>query len=215
LRRFAARQRGVCPVELMDAEDPLFILYTSGSTGKPKGVLHTTGGYLTYAAYTHRLVFGLRPDDIHFCAADVGWITGHSYIVYGPFANGVTTVLFESTPLYPDAGRYWQVVDDLQATIFYLLHSAHGDPRDRPRGAGHTPHSRRIHAPPRLGCLTTSPLAPSTGRPSKGRGGGVGVGGRGQREELVCRITQIHRVNRVRSWCITCGGRGRSGWRGF
>jgi acetyl-CoA synthetase len=124
LDEVTARQRGVCPAEPMDAEDPLFILYTSGSTGKPKGVLHTTGGYLTYAAYTHRLVFGLRPDDIHFCAADVGWVTGHSYIVYGPLANGVTTVMFESTPLYPNPGRYWQTIDDIGATIFYTAPTA-------------------------------------------------------------------------------------------
>ena len=119
-----ARQRAICPVEWVDAEDPLFILYTSGSTGKPKGVLHTTGGYLVYAATTHHYVFDARPDDIHFCAADAGWVTGHSYIVYGPLANGVTTVMFESLPTYPDAGRYWQVVDDLKATIFYTAPTA-------------------------------------------------------------------------------------------
>jgi acetyl-CoA synthetase len=119
-----ARQRAVCPVEWQDAEDPLFILYTSGSTGKPKGVLHTTGGYIVYAATTHHYVFDARPDDIHFCAADAGWVTGHSYIVYGPLANGVTTVMFESIPTYPDAGRYWQIVDDLKATIFYTAPTA-------------------------------------------------------------------------------------------
>lgn len=119
-----ARQRGVCPAEAMDAESPLFILYTSGSTGKPKGVMHTTGGYLLYASYTHRLVFDIQPNDIHFCAADVGWVTGHSYIVYGPLANGTTTVMFESTPVYPNAGRYWQVIDDIKATIFYTAPTA-------------------------------------------------------------------------------------------
>ncbi|MCC6572583.1 MAG: acetate--CoA ligase [Planctomycetes bacterium] len=119
-----ARQRSTCPVEWMDAESPLFVLYTSGSTGKPKGVLHTTGGYLVYAATTHKYVFDAHPHDIHFCAADVGWVTGHSYIVYGPLANGITTVMFESTPVYPDAGRYWQTVDDLQATIFYTAPTA-------------------------------------------------------------------------------------------
>jgi acetyl-CoA synthetase len=119
-----ARQRATCPIEWVDSEDPLFILYTSGSTGKPKGVLHTTGGYLVYAAATHRYVFDAREDDIHFCAADIGWVTGHSYIVYGPLANGVTTVMFESMPTYPDAGRYWQVVDDLKATIFYTAPTA-------------------------------------------------------------------------------------------
>ncbi|MFN7670680.1 MAG: acetate--CoA ligase [Planctomycetota bacterium] len=118
------KQRACCPVEWMDSEDPLFVLYTSGSTGKPKGQLHTTGGYLVYASYTHELVFDWRPGDVHFCAADVGWVTGHSYIVYGPLCNGATTVLFESTPLHPDAGRYWQVIDDVQANIFYTAPTA-------------------------------------------------------------------------------------------
>ncbi|MGH9465280.1 MAG: acetate--CoA ligase [Thermoanaerobaculia bacterium] len=119
-----ARQRSTCPVEWMSAEDPLFVLYTSGSTGKPKGVLHTTGGYLVYASLTHELVFDLRPGDVYCCAADIGWITGHSYIVYGPLANGATSVMFESVPTYPDAGRYWQVVDDLGVTIFYTAPTA-------------------------------------------------------------------------------------------
>ncbi|NOT35327.1 MAG: acetate--CoA ligase [Candidatus Eisenbacteria bacterium] len=118
------KQRSTCTVEWMGSEDPLFILYTSGSTGKPKGVLHTTGGYLVYAALTHRLVFDYRPGDIYCCAADVGWVTGHSYIVYGPLANGATTVMFESTPTYPDAGRYWQLVDDLGINIFYTAPTA-------------------------------------------------------------------------------------------
>jgi len=118
------KQRAYCPCEWMDSEDPLFVLYTSGSTGKPKGQLHTTGGYLCYAAYTHQLVFDWHPGDVHFCAADVGWVTGHSYIVYGPLANGATTVVFESTPVYPDASRYWQVIDDIQATIFYTAPTA-------------------------------------------------------------------------------------------
>ncbi|HUP23924.1 MAG TPA: acetate--CoA ligase [Thermoanaerobaculia bacterium] len=124
LHEEVAKERSTSPVEWMDAEDPLFVLYTSGSTGRPKGVLHTTGGYLVYAALTHELVFDLQPDDVYFCAADIGWITGHSYIVYGPLANGGTTVMFESTPLYPDAGRYWQVVDDLGVTIFYTAPTA-------------------------------------------------------------------------------------------
>ncbi|MBX3464677.1 MAG: acetate--CoA ligase [Planctomycetes bacterium] len=119
-----ARQRAYCPVEWQDSEDPLFVLYTSGSTGRPKGQVHTTGGYLVYTSYTHQLVFDWHPGDVHFCAADVGWITGHSYIVYGPLANGATTVLFESTPLYPDPSRYWQVVDDVQAAIFYTAPTA-------------------------------------------------------------------------------------------
>ena len=118
------RERGTCPAVSMDAEAPLFILYTSGSTGKPKGVVHTTGGYLVYAALTHETVFDLRDDDIYCCAADVGWITGHSYIVYGPLANGATTVMFESTPLHPDAGRYWRMVDELGITVFYTAPTA-------------------------------------------------------------------------------------------
>ena len=120
----AARQRATCPAERMDAEDPLFVLYTSGSTGKPKGVLHTTGGYLVYAAMTHEYVFDVHEDDVYCCAADIGWVTGHSYIVYGPLANGATTVMFESVPTYPDAGRYWQMVDDLGVTIFYTAPTA-------------------------------------------------------------------------------------------
>ena len=100
-----------CPAEVMDAEDPLFILYTSGSTGKPKGVLHTSGGYLLWASYTHELVFDYRPGEIYWCAADIGWVTGHTYIVYGPLANGATTVMYEGVPNWPDASRIWQVVD--------------------------------------------------------------------------------------------------------
>jgi acetyl-CoA synthetase len=119
-----ARQRGYAPCEWMDSESPLFVLYTSGSTGKPKGQLHTTAGYLLYASYTHEMVFDWRPGDVWFCAADAGWITGHSYIVYGPLANGATTVMFESTPLYPDPGRYWQVIDDLKVTLFYTAPTA-------------------------------------------------------------------------------------------
>jgi acetyl-CoA synthetase len=117
-------QPEACEPEPVDAEDPLFILYTSGSTGKPKGVLHTTGGYLVYAAFTHRLVFDYHEGDIYCCAADVGWITGHTYIVYGPLANGATTVMFESTPVYPDPGRYWRMVDDLGVNIFYTAPTA-------------------------------------------------------------------------------------------
>ncbi|MBY0516827.1 MAG: acetate--CoA ligase [Bacteriovoracaceae bacterium] len=113
------KYRPVAPAPAHDAEDPLFILYTSGSTGKPKGVMHTTGGYLTYASYTHQYVFDYHEEDIYFCAADIGWVTGHSYIVYGPLSNGATCVLFESVPNYPDAGRYWQIIQDLKVNIFY------------------------------------------------------------------------------------------------
>ena len=113
-----------CDAEPMDAEDPLFILYTSGSTGKPKGVLHTTGGYLLYTAITHRYVFDYHDGDIYWCTADVGWITGHSYILYGPLANGATTLMFEGVPTYPDASRFWQVVDKHQVNIFYTAPTA-------------------------------------------------------------------------------------------
>ena len=108
-----------CPPEEMGAEDPLFILYTSGSTGKPKGVLHTTGGYLTWAAMTHHYVFDYRPGEIYWCAADVGWVTGHSYVVYGPLANGATRVMFEGVPNWPDHSRFWQIVDRDKVNIFY------------------------------------------------------------------------------------------------
>ncbi len=117
-------QPAQCEPERMDAEDPLFILYTSGSTGKPKGVLHTTGGYLLYAAYTHEAVFDLREDDIYWCTADVGWVTGHSYIVYGPLANGATSVVFEGVPNYPSVSRFWEVIDKHQVTIFYTAPTA-------------------------------------------------------------------------------------------
>ncbi len=119
-----AKQRPVCPIEWVDAEDPLFILYTSGSTGKPKGLLHTTGGYLTCVASTFRWVFDVAPGETHFCTADVGWITGHSYIVYGPLANGVTTVLFESVPNHPDPSRYWEVANDVGAVTLYTAPTA-------------------------------------------------------------------------------------------
>ncbi len=113
-----------CPPEPMSAEDPLFILYTSGSTGKPKGVLHTTGGYLTWASWTHELVFDYRPGEIFWCTADVGWVTGHSYIVYGPLANGATTLIFEGVPNYPTTSRFWEVIDKHQVEIFYTAPTA-------------------------------------------------------------------------------------------
>ena len=112
------------PCEMFDAENPLFILYTSGSTGKPKGVLHTSGGYLLYAAMTHKYTFDYQEGDIYWCTADVGWVTGHSYIVYGPLANGATTLMFEGIPTYPDASRFWQVVDKHQVNIFYTALTA-------------------------------------------------------------------------------------------
>ena len=117
-------QPAECEPERMNAEDPLFILYTSGSTGKPKGVLHTTGGYLLYASYTHEAVFDLREDDIYWCTADVGWVTGHSYIVYGPLANGATAVMFEGVPNYPNVSRFWEVIDKHKVTIFYTAPTA-------------------------------------------------------------------------------------------
>jgi len=113
-----------CPPEPMNAEDPLFILYTSGSTGKPKGVLHTTGGYLVWAAMTHEYVFDLKENDIFWCSADVGWVTGHTYIVYGPLANGATSLMFEGVPTYPDASRFWKVCDHHKVTIFYTAPTA-------------------------------------------------------------------------------------------
>ena len=113
-----------CPPEEMDAEDPLFILYTSGSTGKPKGVVHTTGGYLLYAAMTHKYVFDYQEGEVYWCTADVGWVTGHSYIVYGPLANGATSVMFEGVPNFPDASRFWQVVDKWKVNSFYTAPTA-------------------------------------------------------------------------------------------
>ena len=113
-----------CPPEEMSAEDPMFILYTSGSTGKPKGVLHTTGGYMVYASMTHHYVFDYQDGDVYWCTADVGWVTGHSYILYGPLANGATTLMFEGVPTYPDSGRFWQVVEKHKVTIFYTAPTA-------------------------------------------------------------------------------------------
>lgn len=119
-----ARAGDVCEPEWMDAEDPLFILYTSGSTGKPKGVLHTIGGYMVYTATTFKYIFDYHPEDVFWCTADVGWVTGHSYIVYGPLANAATSVVFEGIPTYPDPGRFWQVVDKHQVNIFYTAPTA-------------------------------------------------------------------------------------------
>ncbi len=119
-----AKASDECEPEWMDAEDPLFILYTSGSTGKPKGVLHTTGGYLVYVAYTHKIIFDYHENDIFWCTADIGWVTGHSYIVYGPLSNGATSVMFEGVPNYPDVSRFWKVVEKYKVTIFYTAPTA-------------------------------------------------------------------------------------------
>ncbi len=113
-----------CEPEEMNAEDPLFILYTSGSTGKPKGVLHTTGGYMVYASMTHQYIFNYKPKDVYWCTADIGWITGHSYIIYGPLSNGATTIMFEGIPTYPDSSRWWQIVDKFKVNIFYTAPTA-------------------------------------------------------------------------------------------
>ena len=113
-----------CPPEIMNAEDPLFILYTSGSTGKPKGVLHTSGGYLVYASMTHKYIFDYKDNEIYWCTADVGWVTGHSYIVYGPLANGATTLMFEGVPNYPSSSRFWEIIDKHKVNIFYTAPTA-------------------------------------------------------------------------------------------
>jgi acetyl-CoA synthetase len=118
------KAKDVCEPEKMNAEDPLFILYTSGSTGKPKGVVHTTGGYLLHAALSHKFIFDVHDNDIYWCTADIGWVTGHTYIVYGPLANGATSLMFEGVPTYPDAGRFWQVCDKFGVTIFYTAPTA-------------------------------------------------------------------------------------------
>ena len=114
----------VCPAEQMDAEDPLFILYTSGSTGKPKGVLHTVGGYMVYTYLTFKYIFDYKDKDIFFCSADIGWVTGHSYIVYGPLANGATSIVFESVPTFPNPDRFWQIVEKFKVTSFYTAPTA-------------------------------------------------------------------------------------------
>jgi acetyl-CoA synthetase len=119
-----AKESPKCDPEWMDAEDPLFILYTSGSTGKPKGVMHTTGGYLTFCAYSHKMIFDYKENDIFWCTADIGWVTGHSYIVYGPLANGATSVMFEGVPNYPDVSRFWKVVEKYKVNIFYTAPTA-------------------------------------------------------------------------------------------
>ena len=146
----------MCEPEEMGAEDPLFILYTSGSTGKPKGVLHTTGGYLVYAAMTHQYVFDYHDGDIYWCTADIGWVTGHSYIVYGPLANGATTLMFEGVPNYPDASRFWKVVDKHKVNIFYTAPTA----IRALMGAGDDPVTKTSRASLRLLGTVGEPINP-------------------------------------------------------
>ncbi len=122
-----------CEPEVMDAEDPLFILYTSGSTGKPKGVLHTTGGYMVYVNLTFKLVFDYKPEEIFFCTADIGWVTGHSYIVYGPLSAGATSLMFEGVPTYPNPGRFWEIVEKHRVNIFLYSSNCHKSTNERRR----------------------------------------------------------------------------------
>ena len=119
-----AKASADCPPEKMNAEDYLFILYTSGSTGKPKGVVHSTAGYLLWSALTHKYVFDIHDGDVYFCTADIGWVTGHSYVVYGPLCNGGTTLMFEGVPTYPDAGRFWKIVEKFKVNSFYTAPTA-------------------------------------------------------------------------------------------
>ena len=151
-----AKASDQCEPEKMNAEDPLFILYTSGSTGKPKGVVHTTAGYLLHVAFTHKYVFDVHEDDIYWCTADIGWVTGHSYIVYGPLANGATSLMFEGVPTYPDAGRFWQVVDKFGVTVFYTAPTAIRSLMRAGRGVAGQVRARHA-AGPRLGRRADQP----------------------------------------------------------
>ncbi|MCW6509457.1 acetate--CoA ligase [Lichenifustis flavocetrariae] len=151
-----AKAASDCPCEEMGAEDPLFILFTSGSTGAPKGVLHTTGGYLVYAAMTHQYVFDLHEDDVYWCTADIGWVTGHSYIVYGPLANGATTLMFEGVPTYPSVSRFWEVVDKHKVTLFYTAPTAIRSLM----GAGEAPVKRTNRSSLRLLGTVGEPINP-------------------------------------------------------
>ena len=169
----------VCPAEPMDSEQLLFLLYTSGTTGKPKGIMHTTGGYLTQVAFTHKYVFDLHDDDVYWCTADVGWITGHSYIVYGPLANGATQVMYEGVPNFPGNDRFWEIIETYGVTIFYTAPTAirtfmkwgdRGARQARPVDRCGCSARSASRSTPRRGCGTTSTSAAVAARSST-RGG--------------------------------------------
>ena len=159
-----AEQPAECPPEEMDAEDFLYLLYTSGTTGKPKGIAHTTGGYMTQVAATHRMIFDIHEDDVYWCAADIGWVTGHSYIVYGPLANHTTGIIYEGAPDWPDKDRLWAIAEKYRGDD--PLHRAHGDPRVHALGDASSP---RATTSPRCDCS-----ARSESRSTPRRGSGTG-----------------------------------------